>query len=673
MPNRLADASSLYLRQHADNPVEWYPWGQEALDRAQKESKPIIVSIGYSACHWCHVMAHESFEDSFIANLMNEHFICIKVDREERPDLDHFYMEAVQMMNGGHGGWPLNAFCLPDGRPFAGGTYFPPDEQRGGGSVPWPQLIVRVSDFFKRSRADLEENADSVMKNIGAGNMPVSITGDPLDPSALLTAAKTVLESHDDTYGGFGTAPKFPPSMTLDFLLALRQTEAVEVRQPALGQRIDEVINTTLTAMAHGGLYDQFGGGFSRYCVDQHWIIPHFEKMLYDNGLLLSTYSRAYRSYPKPLYKSIVEETIGWLDREMAAPEGGYYSALDADSEGGEGTYYVWNPETLKATLGEKDAEAVAHAYGITEEGNFEDGWSQAVLLEPDFASREALAPQREKLLQARTSRPAPGRDEKRLVAWNSLVANGLAEAAWTFGRKDWLARAVEIVDWVWNDLVVEDDSGLLQMQRGAYSKEGFGLAVIDDFASYAEACLGVAAYIDWVQPGASQSYTDRAKKIWETVEARFKDSEALGYYFTDAEQGDVLQRKKEWFDNAVPAGHSCLIHVARDLAQLTGESRWESAWRDMSAAYPGYIDRAPHAIGHAMEAITRAATGVATIKASPDMNLEDLRQAITAKPYRRCFIQVTEGADQPQGYLLCIGNQCLAPTSDLNTLLTSL
>ena len=668
MPNRLADASSLYLRQHADNPVDWYPWGAEALDRAQKESKPIIVSIGYSACHWCHVMAHESFEDPFIAGLMNEHFVCIKVDREERPDLDHLYMEAVQMMNGGHGGWPLNAFCLPDGRPFAGGTYFPPDEKRGGGSVPWPQLIVRVSDFFKRSRSDLEENADSVMKNIGAGDLPVAITGDPLEPSALLAGAKTILDSHDDTYGGFGSAPKFPPSMTLDFLLALRQTETVDVRQPALATRIDEVINTTLTAMAHGGLYDQFGGGFSRYCVDQHWIIPHFEKMLYDNGLLLTTYSRAYRSYPKPLYKVIVEETIGWLEREMAAPEGGYYSALDADSEGGEGSYYVWNPESLDATLGKNDAERVAHAYGITEEGNFEKGWSQPILLEPEFTEREALAEQRGKLLLARESRPAPGRDEKRLVAWNSLVANGLAEAAWTFGRKDWLARAVEIIDWVWNNLIVED-SGLLHMQRGAYEKDGFGTAVIDDFATYAEACLSVAAYIDWAQPGTAHQYIKRAQKIWETVEARFKDKSALGYYFTDAEQSDVLQRKKEWFDNAVPAGHSCLVHVARDLAQLTGESHWDTAWRAMSAAYPGYIERAPHAIGHAMDGITRAVTGVATIKASPKADLEELRQAVAGKPYRRCFFIASDTPDQPDGYILCIGTQCLAPTTDLTGL----
>ncbi|MFW6353665.1 MAG: thioredoxin domain-containing protein, partial [Verrucomicrobiota bacterium] len=609
MPNRLADQPSLYLRQHADNPVDWYPWGEEALARAAAEDKPIIVSIGYSACHWCHVMAHESFEDSYIAGLMNEHFVCIKIDREERPDLDHFYMDAVQMMNNGHGGWPLNVFCLPDGRPFAGGTYFPPDDKRASGIVPWPQLLVRVSDYFQRQRADLEENAHAVLANLRAGNQPVGATGDAFPPAQLLACAEAIAQAHDDEYGGFGQAPKFPPAMALEFLLSLRHTRSAEAR-PALARRLDEVINTTLTAMAHGGLFDQIGGGFARYCVDRHWIIPHFEKMLYDNGLLLGLYSRAARMYPKPLYAAVVEETIGWLEREMAAPAGGYYSALDADSEGEEGRFYVWDPDRVKAVLGEADGAAFCEAYGITETGNFEHGQSQPVLLEPDFETRAAFADQRARLLRARAQRMPPGRDEKVLVAWNTLALGGLAEAAWTFGRRDWMERARALFDGIW-DTLVATEGGELRLARGAYEGESFGQGVLDDYASLAEASLDLAAYLDWLEPGAAATYIDRARQLAETVFARFDDREGLGFFYTDERQNDVLQRKKEWFDNATPSGQSGLLHVARDLAQLTGEASWAERFEQLSAAYPGYAERAPQAIGHALAAITQAATGV--------------------------------------------------------------
>lgn len=665
MPNHLAREPSLYLRQHATNPVDWYPWSTEALERALREDKPILVSIGYSACHWCHVMAHESFEDSFIAGLMNAHFICIKIDREERPDLDHFYMEAVQMMNGGHGGWPLNVFCLPDGRPFAGGTYFPPDERRGGDTIPWPQLLVRVGDYFRSNRRDLEENAVAILNNLAAGNTPVQVTGDPILPSELVSAAEAVVAAHDESFGGFGRSPKFPPAMTLDFLLALRGSATIEQTRKDLAKRIDEVINRTLTAMAHGGLFDQIGGGFSRYCVDREWIIPHFEKMLYDNGLLLAIYSRAHRRYPKPVYQAVVRETIAWLDREMASPQGGYYSALDADSEGEEGRFYVWTPAQVSEVLGEERGGTFCHAYGISEEGNFENGTSQAVLLESESAVREGFAEERAKLLAARAARVRPGRDEKRLVAWNCLVVLGLSEAAWTFGEPRWLQQARAVVDWMWSDLTAGDGSQL-KLARGAYDGGAFGAGMLDDYASLAEACLAVAAYVDWIDAGSSQAYIERARQLVAVIESRFSDPESLGYFFTYVDKGDVLQRKKEWFDNAVPSGHSSLLHVLRDLAQLDGEITGSERFQRLSAAYPGYSRRVPQAIGHALSALTQAAVGVATIKVRQGVEIEALRAALVGRPYRRVFVEVVSESEASAAYQLCVGAQCLAPTEHL-------
>ncbi len=668
MANRLAQESSLYLRQHAENPVDWFPWGPEALEKARSEEKPLLVSIGYSACHWCHVMARESFEDDYIAGIMNEHFVCIKIDREERPDLDHLYMEAVQMMNDGQGGWPLNVFCLPDGRPFAGGTYFPPDDRRGGQIVPWPQLLVRVSDYFRRQRSDLEENAVAVMKNLGSGNIPVSVTGDPLPPDALLSAAETIAQAHDDEAGGFGRAPKFPPAMTLDFLLAIRNTRAVEEQRPSLARRLDEVMLTSLSAMARGGLFDHVGGGFSRYCVDREWIVPHFEKMLYDNGLLLTIYSRAYRRYGDEGYRAVVAETIGWLDRELAAPGGGYFSALAADSDGEEGKFYVWNPPAVVAVLGEERGRRFCEAYGITDAGNFENGWSQPVFLPSDDALREKFAADRAQLLQAREKRVRPGRDEKRLVGWNCLVVIGLAEAAWTFGEKAWLQQARAMVDWIWDELVTERPEGL-HLARGAYERGAFGDGVIDDYGAFAEACLSIAAYTEWLERGTAKEYRERAGRIAETVLARFVDPHALGFYFTDRVQRDVLQRKKEWFDSATPAGQSHLVHVARDLYQLTGESRWAELLERMSASYPGYAQRAPQGIGHALSGLTQAALGVSTVGVRSGEGVEaveSLRAVLVQRPFRRLFVEESGELRPDERFQLCVGTQCLPPTDDL-------
>jgi uncharacterized protein YyaL (SSP411 family) len=440
----------------------------------------------------------------------------------------------------------------------------------------------------------------------------------------------------------------------------LRGSASVDDQRPTLGKRFDEVINRTLTGMAHGGLFDQIGGGFSRYCVDREWIIPHFEKMLYDNGLLLAAYSRSYRRYPKSLYKAVVEETIGWLEREMRAPEGGYYSALDADSEGEEGRFYVWTPAEVADVLGADEGRRFCDAYGITDVGNFENGRSQPVLLESDFNQRIQFLDAREKLRLQREARVRPGRDEKRLVAWNSLAIVGLAEAAWTFGRPEWLERARELADWIWSRLVV-DSGDTFRLAHGAYADKAFGEGNLDDYAGLAEACLAIAAYIDWLEPNARLVYIQRAHRLVAAVDRYFKDPEALGCFFTDKRQANILQRKKEWFDNAVPAGHSSLLHVFRDLAQIEGSIERAERVGHLSAAYVGFAERAPQAIGHALSAITQHAVGVATIKAGPGADLEALRVALVERPYRRVFIE-SSVETIPGGYQLCVGNQCLAP-----------
>jgi uncharacterized protein len=669
MPNRLAQANSLYLRQHADNPVDWYPWGEEAFARARAEDKPVLVSIGYSACHWCHVMAHESFEDPYIAKLMNTHFVCIKVDREERPDIDRIYMEAVQMLNG-HGGWPLNVFCLADGRPFAGGTYFPPDERRGGQVVPWPQLLMRVADFHQRQRADLEENARAIIGNLQATNAPIQATGEPLKPVDLLQAAGRLLDAHDAEFGGFGDAPKFPPATTLDFLLAMRASATVETRHPDTARAIDTAINRTLTGMAHGGIFDQIGGGFARYSVDRHWLIPHFEKMLYDNALLIDTYARSWQRYPKPLYARAVEETVQWLEREMRAPQGAFHAALDADTEGEEGRTYLWTPAEIEAVLGAAEGRCFAEAYGITEEGNFEhSGRSNPALLDGDPAVREALAPARRKLLAARDQRPQPGRDDKCLTAWNALLLRGLARAAFTFGRTGWLDTALGIGDWIWERMRQQGD----RLHPVAYGETGDGNGMLDDYAHAAEGFLALAAVVDWARPGESARWIGRARRLADVVRRHFADPDGVGCFFTSDDHEALVHRSKEWFDNATPAGNSALVHVFTALEALTGEAEYGAEAARLQTAYPGIARAAPAAAGHALAGFAWRAIGLAVIKAQPDADLEGLRAALAARPWRPVFILAAAAPSQNAAYQLCVGTECLAPTDSLEELVENL
>lgn len=696
--NRLAHEPSLYLRQHKDNPVDWHPWGAEAWAKAKAEDKPVLVSIGYSACHWCHVMAHECFEDAYIADLMNKHFVCIKVDREERPDVDQIYMEAVQMLTQ-HGGWPLNVFCFPDQRPFFGGTYFPP-EDTGRGIIPWPQLLMRVADFYAKSRAELADNADNIIKNLAHANTPLGVTAEAQwDNRALLTAAQSIAGMHDDTWGGFGGAPKFPPAMTLDFLLALRSTAAAE-RVPGLAARLDSMVNTTARAMAHGGLFDQFGGGFCRYSVDGQWLIPHFEKMLYDNALLLDCYAKAHRRYQNPLYAAVCAETVGWLFREMRHPEGAFYSALDADSDGHEGAAYVWTPTQLREVLGDEGAKAIGTAYNITEGGNFENGLSNPALVESDYAVREKLAPLRAKLLAARQKRTQPGRDSKILLAWNALLVRGLAEAAFALDRKDWFDAAQKCADWLWAKLSYADGHGHRRLHAVYYEIwraspnpplqdkcaippyekppertidvsplagsrcQGF----LDDYAFFAEALLALAAYADWAEPGSDrlEQNVGRARALAETVRAHFNDTVQPGYFFTADDQEQLAVRKKEWWDNALPSGHAALAHALAGLHALTGESAYAGELADLKKCYTSLATRAPLGVPHALAALTWDAVGIAVVKIKGPFDWNALRAELAKKPYRPMFLVAAHDPAQPEGIQLCVGTQCSTPTNNL-------
>ena len=688
--NRLAAEPSLYLRQHAANPVDWYPWGEEAFARAKAEDKPVLVSIGYSACHWCHVMAHECFEDEYIADLMNRHFICIKVDREERPDVDQIYMEAVQMLTQ-HGGWPLNAFCFSDGRPFFGGTYFPPaDNSRG--LIPWPQLLMRVADYFSKNRAALVENADNIVMNMQVSNTPPG-GGAGWDNRVLLTAAQSIGTFHDDTWGGFGGAPKFPPAMTLNFLLAVRATAGAE-SVAGLADKLDGCVNITARAMAHGGIFDQFGGGFCRYSVDGQWLIPHFEKMLYDNALLLDFYAKAHRRYQKPLYAAVCEETVGWLMREMRHPGGAFYSALDADSDGHEGAAYVWTPAQVRAVLGDEGAGIICAAYNITDAGNFENGASNPALVEDNLAKRAALAPMREKLLAARQQRVQPGRDSKILLAWNALLVRGLAEAAFAFGKKEWFAAAQQCADWLWKNLSFADTQGHRRLHTVYYDEVGTPLrgvrsvaasansesgrlgeaslppppAFIDDYAFLAEAFLALAAYADWAQPDSNllEQNVGRSRALVASVRAHFRDPKQLGYFFTADDQEKLAVRKKEWWDNALPSGHASLAHALAGLYALTGESGYAAELADLKKCYAGLAARTPMGVSHALAAFTWDAIGVAVLKVKGPCDWDALQTALAAKPYRPLYLISAHDPAQPEGMQLCVGTQCAAATQSL-------
>jgi uncharacterized protein YyaL (SSP411 family) len=572
MTNRLARETSPYLRQHAHNPVDWYAWGEEALVRARTEDKPILLSVGYSACHWCHVMAHESFEDPAVAEVMNRHYVNIKVDREERPDLDQIYQTAHQMLAQRGGGWPLTMFLSPDGTPFWGGTYFPKSARYG---LPgFVEILERIAAVWREQRAAIGEQGEQVRLAFARLQPRAAHGGTALDAGPVHAALEALRASFDARHGGFGGAPKFPHPTDLE--LCLRQGET-------------GMATTTLLHMCEGGIYDQLGGGFCRYSVDAQWTIPHFEKMLYDNGPLLALLADAWLVTGNAAFARCAEDTAGWILREMQSAEGGYFSSLDADSEHEEGKYYVWDADEVRALLSREEWEALAPHYGLDGAPNFEGRHWHLRVARPLRAGAEALlGSSRQKLFTARERRVRPGRDEKVLVSWNALAMRGMAHAGRVFGRQGWIDSARRALEFVrsrmWRDgrLFATYKDGRAHLN-----------AYLDDYAFL------IAALLELLQAEFRGEDLEFAESLAEVLLDQYEDREAGGFYFTASEHERLIHRPKSGHDNAMASGNGVAAWALNRLAAITGETRYaRAAERALALFHPAMRE---HASGFAM------------------------------------------------------------------------
>ena len=563
MPNRLAQETSPYLLQHADNPVDWQAWGPPALAQARQEDKPILLSVGYSTCHWCHVMAHESFADAEVAALMNQHFVCIKVDREERPDLDQIYQTALQMLSQRGGGWPLTMFLAPDGTPFFGGTYFP--KQARYNLPGFTQLLASVAHAWQTQRADILEQNASMRAALAESDAQPAAEG-ALDSAPIQAAITGIQQGFDPVHGGFSRAPKFPRPAELEFLLWSNDPVA---RNNVL---------FTLERMALGGLMDQLGGGFFRYSTDERWCIPHFEKMLYDNGPLLGLYADAWALTGNPLFAQAAEGIVGWLQREMTSPEGLFYAALDADSEHEEGKFYVWTPAEIAALLTPAEYAVANACWGLETAPNFENhAWHLEMLLPlPDAATALGLPPAKAaallasasaKLLAARESRVRPGRDDKVLTSWNGLMIKGLARAGRRFDRADWVRQAQAAADAL-HQTVWRDGRLAASYQQGQARHNGY----LDDYAFLLDALLELLQ-ADWRDADLFW-----ARQLADALLLHFADAEAGGFFFTSHDHEVLIHRAKPGYDNATPSGNGIAAYALMRLGRLLEEPRYQAA-----------------------------------------------------------------------------------------------
>ena len=582
MANRLANESSPYLLQHADNPVDWYPWGDDALKKAREEEKPIFLSIGYAACHWCHVMAHESFEDEETAAILNDHFVNIKVDREERPDLDRIYMTAVQALTGG-GGWPMSVFLTPEGEPFYGGTYFPPEPRY---SMPsFSDVLQAVADAWENRREELLEGSGRVVAAIERQMAVAGVKGDAVcRPETVETAARNLREQFDPANGGWGGAPKFPQPMTLEFLLRYHHTTG----DPAML----DMVTRTLEAMARGGIYDQLGGGFHRYSVDASWVVPHFEKMLYDNAQLARVYLHAWQKTGVPFFRTITEETLDYVTREMTGPEGGFYATQDADTEGEEGKFYVWTPEEIRDVLGD-EADRFIAAYGVTSGGNFEG--KSILTLGGDLEEREALASARQRLLEAREERSHPGRDEKVLASWNGLMLAAFAEAARALDRDDYREIAERNAEFVLREMKTGDNRLHHTWKDGEAKVNGY----LEDHAYLMEGLIEL--YQTTFDPDWYLAARDLADAMIEHFAA------PVGFYDTSDDHEDLIVRPRELQDNAVPSGNSMAATALLRLADLAVEPHYEEHARKSLCQMEEVLAQHPLAFGQWLTALDYA------------------------------------------------------------------
>lgn len=663
--NNLAAETSPYLLQHAENPVDWYAWNEATLNKAIKEDKPILLSIGYSACHWCHVMAHESFEDTETAKIMNEHFINIKVDREERPDIDKIYQAAQQVLTRKTGGWPLTMFLTPKDRiPFFGGTYFPVESKYG---LPGFQgLLIKIADFYQQEGDSIAQQNDSFLVHLQNMNQPFADDATArLEPSPMETATQQLQQSFDSQFGGFGSAPKFPHPSNLEHLL--RQHLSTNSMQ---SQSIN-MVELTLSKMALGGLYDQLGGGFYRYSVDREWMIPHFEKMLYDNGLLLTLYSQTWQITKKPLYQQVAIDTANWVIGEMQSPEGGYYSSLDADSEGVEGKFYIWTKKEVRALLDENEFSVFAKYYGLDQVPNFAGKWHLRVMqTTSDTETLKCITQAKAKLLQQRATRVRMGCDDKILTSWNALMIKGMANAAFSFNDERYLDSAEKALEFIHKTLYA--DGKLLATYRGGKAHLN---AYLDDYAFLIDALLA------FLQCRWDQKWLNMAIQLADELLDSFADKEQSGFFFTSHDHEKLIQRSKSFADDALPSGNGVAALTLGRLGHLLGNSRYLQASESTLLAAWSSIQRAPsahNALLHALDENISPAKRIILIGGS-DATSEWLKKyRDTHNPFNN-LMYLPPNVSKLPGILgkykvdkspvayICQGHKCQKPIFDLD------
>ncbi len=676
--NRLASETSPYLRQHAHNPVEWYPWGNEALERARAEKKPIHLSVGYHACHWCHVAADESFEDEATARILNDHFVNIKVDREERPDIDRIYQIAQQMLTQRGGGWPLTMFLTHDDqRPFFGGTYFPKEARYG---LPaFCDVLLRVAEYYRDHAADLRSQNDALMAAFAAMHPPPPAGDTELSDAPLKSCRAQLARSFDARHGGFGGAPKFPHPLTIERLLRDWHASAAA---PEPDLQALHMATLTLRRMAEGGINDQLGGGFCRYSVDEYWMIPHFEKMLYDNGALLAVYAQAALADGDPFYARVALETAAWTVREMQSPEGGYYSSLDADSEGHEGKFYVWDREEVRAALTPEEFALFAPRFGLDKPANFEGHWHLYVAASLEDLGRQAgrpagevevlLSAARAKLLALRAPRVRPARDEKVLTSWNALMIRGMAIAARALGRDEFgetASRALEFIrGTLWHDgrLLATSMAGRAHLN-----------AYLDDYVYLADAVLELQ------QLRFASDELEFARQLLEAVLQHFPDREAGGFFFTSEDHEALIHRSKVFGDDATPAGNGIAARVLLRMGHLLGEPRYlTAAEQTLRAAWPVMVQhpQAHVALLSALEELLHPPEIVILRGAAPTIEGWRRELARAFAPRRLVLAIPADAADLPPALAdkapragpvayVCRGSSCSAPLDSLGAL----
>ncbi len=676
--NRLSEETSPYLRQHCDNPVNWYPWCPEAFAEAVERDRPVLLSVGYSSCHWCHVMAHESFEDPETAEVMNRLFVNVKVDREERPDVDAIYMDSVQAMTG-RGGWPMTVFLTPDGRPFFGGTYYP-DKPRGQ-MASFKQVMAAVDDAWSSRRKDVYAQADQLVAlinqtsrvagSLGLGDDTKSAGGAGSDHDQVLNSAgDAILAGFDPQWGGFGGAPKFPAAMTL--------TSALRIHHRSKRPELLRVVCTSLDAMAAGGIYDHLGGGFSRYSVDHRWLVPHFEKMLYDNALLTRAYLHAWLVTGEARYRQVLDETIGYVLRDLRHRDGGFYSAEDADSEGVEGKFYVWSraefAEVVREAVGVEAAEQAAAWWGVTDSGNFEGANILHRPLRGELIRPKEIEAARHALFMHRQSRVRPGLDDKVLTEWNALMLAALAEAAAATGDPSWRDAALANGDFLLRNLRRDDGRWLRSWQAGTdeLSAQVRHLAYAQDYAALIDAFTRLAELSGqsrWIV-----SACDAADGLLDL----FWDDKASGVFTTGKDAEALVTRPKDLMDNATPSAQSSAACGLLRLAALTGEARYDEHARPIVETFAAAAVKHPTAFGRALEAVDLASGGVVEIAVVGDR--VDLVSAVQARYSPSAVLAWGEPydsplwRDRPEGFAyVCRDFTCQSPVSEPKELIALL